>query len=149
MNKDDICARIPHAGSMCLLERVEHWDENEIRCLAQSHGAPDNPLRSAERLAAVVAIEYAGQAIALHGGLLQDSDGPPRTGYLASVRNIVLARQRLDRCAGALQVQAKRLAGDRQGYLYEFDVACEGDSLVSGRIMVKLIDDTETGAQSA
>lgn len=147
MNKSEICARIPHAGSMCLLQQVEHWDQTQIRCLAHSHLDPDNPLRNQGRLSTLTAIEYAGQAIALHGGLMQGTGARPRTGFLASVRNISLKQEHLDSCSDALHIVAKRLAGDQQGYLYEFDVACGGQSLVSGRVMVKLID--EDGEEAA
>ena len=44
---DGIASRIPHAGRMCLLDRVECWDTQRIRCRARSHRDADNPLRAA------------------------------------------------------------------------------------------------------
>ena len=70
MNHAAICARLPHAGRMCLLERVETWDGESITCIASSHRDADNPLRANGRLHAVCGVEYAAQAMALHGSLL-------------------------------------------------------------------------------
>jgi predicted hotdog family 3-hydroxylacyl-ACP dehydratase len=67
---DAICARLPHAGRMCLLDRLESWDNESIVCVAVSHRDPGNPLRSHECLPAVGGVEYAAQAMALHGSLL-------------------------------------------------------------------------------
>jgi hypothetical protein len=48
---------------------------------------PDNPLRAAGSLGVANAIEYAAQAMAVHGALLGGSDGAPQAGYLTSVRS--------------------------------------------------------------
>ena len=69
-----IASHIPHQGSMCLLDYVEAWDRERIRCRASSHRAADNPLRAYGRLGAACGIEYAAQAMAVHGALL----APPR-----------------------------------------------------------------------
>ena len=55
---------------MCLLDCVETWDEERIHCRASSHRAMDNPLRVCERLGTACGIEYAAQAMAVHGALL-------------------------------------------------------------------------------
>lgn len=65
-----IAAHIPHQGDMCLLDRVVKWDEQRIQCQAGSHRLGDNPLRSRDRLSAACGIEYAAQAMAVHGALL-------------------------------------------------------------------------------
>ena len=70
MNRAAICARLPHAGRMCLLERLAAWDNDSITCLASSHRDANNPLRRGGRLHAVAGVEYAAQAMALHGSLL-------------------------------------------------------------------------------
>ena len=96
-----IAAHIPHAGSMCVLDRVEAWDAARIRCSATSHRDPHNPLRARGRLASVCGIEYAAQAMAVHGALLgaqqaQTEPARPRVGYLASVRGVDAFVDRLD-----------------------------------------------------
>jgi predicted hotdog family 3-hydroxylacyl-ACP dehydratase len=54
---------------MCLLDRVVHWDSQRIHCRASSHRSADNPLRSRDQLSAACGIEYAAQAMAVHGAL--------------------------------------------------------------------------------
>ena len=141
MNKDEICARIPHAGRMCLLERVQDWDETCIHCLATSHRDADNPLRSRDRLPAVCGIEYAAQAMALHVGLRAASAAvKPTLGMLAAVRDLQLAVARLDDVSDDLHIHARRLSGDETGFIYEFDIKADDDALMSGRIVVKLLE---------
>jgi predicted hotdog family 3-hydroxylacyl-ACP dehydratase len=139
MNRDEICARIPHSGSMCLLDRVLAWDATHIECRAVSHRDPANPLRRADRLAGVCGIEYAAQAMALHGSLLTAADAPPTLGYLASLRDVSLEVERLDDVAEELTVRAERLTGDANGFLYRFDVTAGERLLLRGRSAVKLL----------
>ncbi len=134
-----IAARIPHAGRMCLLGRLVAWDAEMIHCTATSHGLSDNPLRTATGLLAPAAIEYAAQAMALHGGLLAPDGEPPSAGFLASTRNVRFGVARLDGVIGALQVRARRLSGDARQVLYEFDVSDETNAaLAAGRAVVVL-----------
>lgn len=139
LDRTGIARRIPHSGSMCLLERLEGWDADEIRCSTTTHRLADNPLRTAGGLLAPNAIEYAAQAMALHGGLLAAEGSTPSAGFLASARNVRMAVARLDDIEGALQVQARRLSGDERQILYEFAVKAEdGRMLAEGRAVVVL-----------
>lgn len=139
LDRAGIAQRIPHSGSMCLLERLEGWDADVIRCSTTTHRQADNPLRTAGGLLAPNAIEYAAQAMALHGGLLAAEGSTPSAGFLASARNVRLAVARLDDIDGALQVQARRLSGDERQILYEFAVkADDGRMLAEGRAVVVL-----------
>lgn len=141
MNKDEICTRIPHAGRMCLLERVQSWDQAGIHCLAISHRDGDNPLRSRNCLPAVCGVEYAAQAMAVHAGLLDlGAAVKPRMGMLAGVRDLRLAVVRLDDVAGNLHIYATRLSGDGTGFIYEFNIQANNDVLISGRVVVKLLE---------
>src|SRR4051794_13876660 len=81
LNHAGIAARIPHAGRMCVLDRLLRWNETELVCSASSHRDPANPLRSATGLLAPVLIEYAAQAMALHGGLLSPPGADATPGY--------------------------------------------------------------------
>ncbi len=65
---------VPHAGNMCLLERVVACDAASIRCETRSHLDQSNPLRRNGQLASICAIEYAAQAMALHGALTAPGD---------------------------------------------------------------------------
>lgn len=134
-----IAALIPHAGRMCLLDALLGWDATQIRCVAHSHRAPDHPLRSASGLLSSAAIEYAAQAMALHGALLAQSEGGSATpGYLASARGVTLHRLRLDDLPGALEIAATRQAGDSRQILYAFVVSHAGQVLAEGRAAVVL-----------
>lgn len=139
-----IAARIPHQGSMCLLDAVLAWDSGQIHCRASSHRQPDNPLRAAARLGAACGIEYAAQAMAVHGALLAPAGAPPRPGYLASVRSVQLAVDRLDDLAQDLDIVAERLSGDENNILYHFRVEYAGDLLLSGRAAVMLVAQPES-----
>ena len=134
-----IARRIPHSGTMCLLDRLEAWTPNEIHCTATSHTRADNPLRSASGLLGPCAIEYAAQAMALHGSLVAAPGSAPSPGYIASVRNVRFAALRLDTVSGALQIRATRLAGGANEVLYAFQVCdAAGTLLAQGRAAVVL-----------
>jgi len=138
LDRDWIAARIPHQGSMCLLDAVVEWSESAIRCTASSHRLADNPLRAEGRLGIVAGIEYAAQAMAVHGALLAPPKGQPRQGYLASVRNVDLLAERLDDQADDLDIAAERLAGDGNNILYQFSVRAGERLLLTGRAAVIL-----------
>ena len=58
---------------MCLLDEVLSWDATRIRCRSNTHRTADNPLRAHGRLGAACGIEYAAQAMAVHGALVAAS----------------------------------------------------------------------------
>jgi len=133
-----IAAHIPHQGSMCLLDKVIEWSESSIICRATSHNDPGNPLRAEGRLGAANGIEYAAQAMAIHGALLANADDQPRQGYLTSVRSVTLNVARLNDLPGELSVQAERLSGDSNNILYQFSLSHDGRCLLEGRAAVVL-----------
>jgi len=123
---------------MCLLDAVLEWSDALIVCRAVSHADPANPLRAEGRLGAAAGIEYAAQAMAVHGALVVGDDAPPRQGYLTSVRSVSLHVARLDDLPGALAVRAERLSGDGNHILYQFSLAHAGRCLLEGRAAVVL-----------
>ena len=127
---------LPHAESMCLLDSVARWDSNQILCTAVSHRASDNPLRSGGHLAAVAAIEYAAQAIAIHGSLRAPRGAGPRRGVLGRVSQVQLAARRLDDVDAPLAVSARHLAESSDGCSYDFEVSARDVALVRGRVLV-------------
>ena len=133
-----IAARIPHAGSMCLLERVLHWDAEHIHCLASSHTTTDHPLAVNGDLGMANGIEYAAQAMAVHGALLAGSETAPAAGFLTSVRDVHWSEAHLDDLGAELQVYAQRLSGDGQNILYGFRLEAAGRTVLSGRASVML-----------
>ncbi|MFN7724722.1 MAG: hydroxymyristoyl-ACP dehydratase [Rubrivivax sp.] len=143
-----IAARIPHHGNMCLLHSLVAWSAEHIHCTALSHQDPANPLRQGGQLQAPVALEYASQAMALHGGLSAAPGTPPQPGFLAAARSVVLHVADLATVPGALQVHATRQAGDDRQAVYQFSLQNEaGQVLVSGRATVVL--NTPLQAQGA
>jgi predicted hotdog family 3-hydroxylacyl-ACP dehydratase len=139
LNHEQIEALIPHRGAMCLLDRLVDWSADRIVCVATGHVAPDNPLRTASGLSATVAIEYAAQAMALHGALLaREGGGEALPGFLASARGVKLHRLRLDDLAGLLEVEATRQAGDAKQLLYAFTLKHSGSVIAEGRVAVVL-----------
>lgn len=138
LDRDWLLTHIPHQGDMCLLERVDAWDLQRIRCSAVSHRHPNNPLCAHGVLGVACGIEYAAQAMAAHGALLAAADEPPRTGYLASVRSVELGAARLDAVTADLTVEAERLSGDHNNILYYFTVSAAEEMLLRGRAVVVL-----------
>ena len=139
LERDGIARLIPHSGAMCLLERVLEWDETRILCQATSHLLADNPLRTSSGLLATAAIEYAAQAMAVHGALLAQGAGQAAMpGMLASARSVTLHCLRLDELMQPLDVRAERLAGDDRQLLYAFEVSHAGDPVATGRATVVL-----------
>ena len=134
-----IAARVPHAGAMCLLDRLLGWNGDEIRCRIANHADPAHPLRRPGGLPSSSALEYASQAMALHGALAATAGAAPKPGFLAAARGVRLHVARLDDIAGALVVHATRVAGDERQAIYRFALADEGGRrLVDGRATVVL-----------
>lgn len=143
-----IARLIPHSGAMCWLDALLSWSADEIVCRAVNHADAGHPLRTASGLLAPCAIEYAAQAMALHGGLRAGGLDPATreraqsevvAGYLASARGVRCRVQRLDDIAGALHIHALRTAGDGGQALYRFTLSdAAGRVLVDGRASVVL-----------
>jgi predicted hotdog family 3-hydroxylacyl-ACP dehydratase len=144
LNRAWIEGHIPHQGRMCLLDEVIDWGSGHIRCRSTTHRAPDNPLRSQNRLGIACGIEYVAQAMALHGALAGgEADGmqsrpAPELGFLASVRDVHLYALRLDDIESDLICTASLLAGDRSTALYEFALREDRGILLTGRASVVL-----------
>ena len=137
-DRDWIARNIPHRERMCLLDRVAAWDAAHVVCHATSHRDPANPLRAHGRLGSACGVEYAAQAMALHGALLAPPENAPRIGYLTSIRDLVFAVTRLDDVGADLHVEAHRQAGDGNNVLYRFVVRGDGRELLRGRAAVVL-----------
>jgi len=129
---------IPHAGAMHLLDGVLSWDADRIRCLSRSHRDRQNPLRTDGRLSALCGIEYAAQAMAIHGVLAGNVRKRPRVGYLASLREVHCSRTRLDDLEGDLIVDAERMMGEESRVIYSFDVRVGDVEVLRGRAAVVL-----------
>jgi len=138
MNKSEIEGKIPHAGAMCLLDGVVAWDATKIRCVTRTHQNENNPMRANGQLSAVCGVEYAAQAMAIHGGLTVVAGKRPQAGYLASLRDVVCHRGRLDDLEHELVVEAEQLMGDETRVIYQFALRAGEAELLSGRATVVL-----------
>ena len=124
---------------MCLLDCVEAWDEQCIQCRASSHRAADNPLRGNNRLGAACGIEYAAQAMAVHGALLAPAGSVgARVGYLVSARSTRLHVPQLDNIAADLLVEATCITRSENNILYQFSISAASRLLLDGRATVVL-----------
>ena len=136
--RDDIAKVIPHSGNMCLLDGVLECDAQRIRCLSRSHRDPANPMRSGDELLALCGIEYAAQAMAVHGAWDAKFDSKPRAGYLAALRDVSCERMRLDDLADDLLIDAEKIMGDDARVIYAFSIRAGEDKIMSGRATVVL-----------
>jgi predicted hotdog family 3-hydroxylacyl-ACP dehydratase len=142
-DRDAIAKMIPHAGTMCLLDGVLDWDRSSIRCVSRRHRRADNPLRQGGRLGALCGIEFAAQAMAVHGRLTCAVGARPLMGYLASLRGIVCHCDRLDELASDLVIDARLLMGEEERVMYSFAITCEKQDVISGRATVLLQVDVQ------
>lgn len=148
VTRREIEALIPHQGTMCLLAGVTHWDAEHITCHATNHRDPGHPLRSRRGLLATCLVEYAAQAMAVHGALQAraEADGshrvPVRPGLLAAARQLEFDRLNLDDLPRAepdtLHIDAICEARDTTQLRYRFAAQHAGVRLASGRITVVL-----------
>jgi len=136
LSRDEFAALIPHRGAMCLLHEVLRMDDESITCCAVSHRDPAHPLREQGVLPAVCGIEYAAQAMAVHGAL--KGAHASQAGVLAAVRDVALSVERLDDIAEDLILTARKLLDDGGRLLYEFELRAGARQLLSGRAIVML-----------
>jgi predicted hotdog family 3-hydroxylacyl-ACP dehydratase len=145
LNHAWIANHIPHQGDMCLLDNVEQWDKETIVCRASSHRDIDNPLRAHGQLGIACGIEYAAQAMAVHGSLLAPIDSvTPKVGYLVSVRGVSMLVARLDDIAVDLLISASCIMANESNMLYQFSIHADDKLLLEGRAAVVLNADALT-----
>jgi predicted hotdog family 3-hydroxylacyl-ACP dehydratase len=125
---------VPHAGAMCLLDAVTQWDAAQINCSSAAPAA-SHPLARDGRVPAIVATEYAAQATAVHGALL-DGAGQPRAGMLAKLMDVNLHSASFAPGEGPVTVSATLLSRSGGGCMYAFEVASPGRPIASGRLIV-------------
>ena len=134
LTRAQIQARIPHAGAMCLLDAVQRWDATTIVCQAPAPTAA-HPLARAQGVPAVAAVEYAAQAAAVHGSLL-DGAAAPRDGMLAKLADVELSAALLGEAGGPLTVRAELLSRVASGCMYMFEVSDPRAVVARGRLLV-------------
>jgi predicted hotdog family 3-hydroxylacyl-ACP dehydratase len=136
LTKLELARLLPHQGAMCLLDAVDEWNAEAIVCRAVSHRDPQNPLRVDACLPAICGVEYAAQAMAVHGALV--APGNPRAGMLAGLRDVRVFAERLDDIHEDLSIGARKLISEGERMLYEFVVQADARVLLTGRSAVFL-----------
>jgi predicted hotdog family 3-hydroxylacyl-ACP dehydratase len=136
--RSDIERMLEHAGDMCLLDSVTAWDTQRIRCSAPAPQA-GHPLMREGRLPAIAGAEYAAQAAALHGALL-DGVSTSRPGMLANVRDVIFHRTWFPVADESLTVQVNVLSRSDSACMYSFDVASGRETVTSGSLMVVFLE---------
>lgn len=121
---------------MCLLHEVLERDDEYIRCRAVNHRDYEHPMREDTGLAAISGIEYAAQAMAIHGAICSGSVFT--SGVLAAVRNVTLHVERLDNLDDDLIVTARKLLDLSGRLMYEFELHAGTRELLRGRATVVL-----------
>lgn len=133
----DLRALIPHAGGMCLLERVLEWNADRIRLATTTHRSPTNPLRRGDRLHAIHLCEYGAQAMAVHGGLKARAEGTVAApGFLVALRAVQLHVRRVDDLDGELIVTGDCLMAGAGSWQYSFSIEHAGRTIAEGRAAV-------------
>jgi predicted hotdog family 3-hydroxylacyl-ACP dehydratase len=134
LTRTEISRRIPQKGTMCLLDAVLRWDPASIICTADSPTFA-HPLARDGNVPTVVAAEYAAQATAMHGALLDGSDAP-RAGMIVRLSGVTLSAKWISAEFGPLTVRADLLSRTESGCLYAFSVDGRSQNIAAGRITV-------------
>ena len=134
LNHADIERLLPHKGTMCFIDAVTDWDRETISCSAAAPSAA-HPLVRNGRVSALVAVEYAAQATALHGALL-DTATRPQAGMLATLRDVSLHCVWFPVNKNLLTIHAKLLSRTDGGCSYSFKVASDHQPIASGFLLV-------------
>ncbi len=134
----DIAKVIPHSGRMCLLDGVLECDPQRIRCISSTHRNADNPLRTGDILLVLCGIEYAAQAMAVHGARSANFAHRPRAGFLAAVRDVACYAMRLDDLNDDLIIEAEKVMGDEARVIYQFKIHAGTTRIMTGRATVVL-----------
>jgi len=135
-----IAGLIPHAGTMCLLERIVHWDDSSVTVATTTHRNQDHPLATPAGLRAIHLCEYGAQAMAVHGGLSAQARGErARPGLLVSLRDVALHCDFVHELERELVVEATRLHDSGAAWAYAFRVLHAGALLAQGRATVSAL----------
>jgi predicted hotdog family 3-hydroxylacyl-ACP dehydratase len=133
---------------MRLIDRIDAVSADSISCAATSHLSPDNPLRAGPlragplraggHLPVSAAIEYAAQAMAVHGALSRRDEGAPRRGFLVIASGVAWTADRLDIAGTELRIDATCLASTDAAAQYSFTLSAGPAVSVSGTLMLQL-----------
>jgi len=127
---------LPHTGAMILIDEIVACDDTSIVCATSRHRDPENPMRDDGRLSSLAAVEFAAQAMALHGALRCSPPKPLVDGRLVTVRDVELAIADLDAAAAPLRIECVMEAASADASGYAFTISAAGVLVARGRATV-------------
>jgi predicted hotdog family 3-hydroxylacyl-ACP dehydratase len=139
IDPEKIQALLPHGPRMQLLDEVIRFDAETLVARTNRHHDFKNPLRrSCGMLPVSSGIEFAGQATALHGALIDQSErSSPRQGFLVMARDVYWRVERLDDLGSELEINVRLISRNEQSAMYQFDLHTQAQSnLIEGRMAV-------------
>jgi predicted hotdog family 3-hydroxylacyl-ACP dehydratase len=92
-----------------------------------------NPLRQNGRITGLHAVEFAAQAAAVHGGLM-NKDGTAPLRALVAIRKACFDRARLDDLPGPLTVEARVVLLDASAAIYQARLTHEDEEVAAMRL---------------
>ncbi|MFI9652286.1 3-hydroxylacyl-ACP dehydratase [Guyparkeria sp. GHLCS8-2] len=135
-----ICARLPHHGDVCQLDRVVSADETHLVGETRAHRRADNPLRVGGQLGVFAGVEMAGQAMALHLALQSNGEAAVGQGMITRANGLTPHGDRLDDLPGPLRITVTCEAQAGEMARYGFTLAHEGAVILAGGLSVWLTD---------
>ena len=124
-------SQLPHGPGMRLVDGLIDFDTREIHCRA--HIQPGNPLLDQQQLHPLICLEYAAQAAAIHGILINKGFTANQPAYVGAIKEChwqhgsPAVRQTL-----LITATAEYLADE--GAIYGFSVAGEDGDICRGRM---------------
>lgn len=129
-------ARMPHAGPMRLIERIDHAAEDTLTCQARPHDLPDYPLRLDGTLYTAALVEIGAQAAAAHASL--HGMGAAHTGLVLSLSNVRVSSDVVE-APDPFRIEAKRQHLMDNAASYVFEITQSDRQLVEGEILLSMI----------
>ena len=131
---DKIAALIPHGKGMSMISEIVSWDANTIHCRSNRLAEASNPLCENGELSSIVLVEYAAQAAAIHGALLNSALGEQRPAYIGAVKNIELFMQQANN-RESIDIHADCLMNNGAGAIYEVAIQ-QQTMLLRGKLIL-------------
>ena len=132
-----------------LLEKLISWSEGNIECLGWTPGVEQHPLRefstNRDHLPAYNALEYAAQAVALHGILKgQGGKSHPRIAFIAGLQELSWRAKEITEADWPLKLKGVAIGGlGDAGAKYAIHViSAMDDVILSGKALVMFSPDT-------
>jgi predicted hotdog family 3-hydroxylacyl-ACP dehydratase len=127
--------KMPHSGSMQLIEEILSATDDEIHCRATDHRGADYPLRIDRELHTSALIELGAQAAAVHTSL--HGIGAAHTGLVVALGNVEFFRDTVSDTA-PLEVRARLRQSVGDAANYGFEVADSLGTLISGEVLLRM-----------